>query len=103
MARYESHEVECCVVDGNLGNKVLDGLAAVLLRYVADVVFLFHDYVKSEELKSVPATLSRKPFFVGHITGDGCASYYFTPLFKAAVRVELKATLRTFLLKSLSD
>ena len=57
--------------------------------------------VKSEELKPIPATLSRKPFFVGHIAGDGCAPDNLAPLFKAAVRVELKATLRTFLLKCL--
>lgn len=57
--------------------------------------------VKSEELKPIPATLSRKPFFVRHIAGDGCAPYDFAPLFKAAVRVELKATLRTFLFKCL--
>jgi hypothetical protein len=69
--------------------------------------FVTHDFLfmglllKSEELKPVPATLSLKPFFVGHITGDGCAPYYFAPLFKAAVRVELKATLRTFLFKCL--
>ena len=46
--------------------------------------------------------LSRKPFFVGHIAGDGCAPYDFAPLFKAAVRVELKSPIRTFLLKCLS-
>jgi hypothetical protein len=69
--------------------------------------FVAHDFrfmgllLKSEELKPVPATLSLKPFFVGHITGDGSAPYDFAPLFKTAVRVELKATLRTFLLKGL--
>jgi hypothetical protein len=49
--------------------------------------FVTHDFrfmgllLKSEELKPVPATLSLKPFFVGHITGDGCAPYDFAPLF----------------------
>ena len=57
--------------------------------------------MKNEELKPVPATLSRKPFFVGHIAGDGCAPYNLAPILKAAVRVELKAALRTFLFKCL--
>ena len=37
--------------------------------------------------------------FVCHIACDGRAPCDFAPLFKAAVRVELKATLRTFLFK----
>jgi hypothetical protein len=57
--------------------------------------------VKSGELEPVPAALCGQSFFVCHITGDGCAPYDFAPLFKNAVRVELKATLRTFLLKGL--
>jgi hypothetical protein len=44
---------------------------------------------KREKLKSVPATLSRKPFFVGHFSCDGCPTDNITTLFKTAVRVKL--------------
>ena len=43
--------------------------------------FVIHDFrfmgllLKSEELKPVPAALSLKPFFISHITGNGCAPY----------------------------
>jgi hypothetical protein len=57
--------------------------------------------MKIEELKPVPATLSRKPFFVGHITSDGCAPHYLAPLLKRSVGVEGKTAFRTFLLKCL--
>ena len=54
-----------------------------------------------EELKPIPATVSRKPFFVGHFTCDGCEPYDFAPLVKTAVLVELEPTFRTFFFKCL--
>ena len=58
-------------------------------------------FVNSEYSKPVPATLSRKSFFVFHVTCDACAPYDFTSFIEAAVRIEFEATVRTFLFKCL--